>query len=77
MSSWDTNSWSTFCDPHRELICRNKWHPGISEISKPPEIAVGMHLNIKHVNIKPLFSKDLLQPLSKAYLWNNSFFHLL
>ena len=25
--------------PHWELFCRNKWHPGISEISSPPEIA--------------------------------------
>ena len=23
MSSWDTNPWSNFCDPHSELICRN------------------------------------------------------
>ena len=30
MSSWDTNSWSNFCDPHWELVCRNKWLPGNS-----------------------------------------------
>ena len=28
MSSRDTNPWSNFCDPHWELICRNKWHSG-------------------------------------------------
>ena len=32
MSSWDTNPWSNFCGPHWELICRNEWHPGTSEI---------------------------------------------
>ena len=32
MSSWDTNPWITFCDPHQELICRNKRHPGTSNI---------------------------------------------
>ena len=38
MSSWDTNPWSNFCDPHWKLICHNKWHPGTSEISTPPDI---------------------------------------
>ena len=36
MSSWDTNPWSNFYDPHWELICCNKWHPGTPEISTPP-----------------------------------------
>ena len=36
MSSWDTNPLSNLCDPHWELICYNKWHPGTSEISTPP-----------------------------------------
>ena len=44
MSSWDTNPWSNFCDSHWELICRNKWHPGTSEISTPPEIAASTYL---------------------------------
>ena len=35
MSSWDTDPWSNFCDPHWELICPNKWHLGTSEISTP------------------------------------------
>ena len=35
MSSRDTNPWSDFCDPHWELICPIKWHPGILEISTP------------------------------------------
>ena len=48
MSSWDTNPWSNFCDPHWELICRNKWHPGTSEISTPLEIAVGTHFHAPH-----------------------------
>ena len=48
MSSWDTNPWSNFFDPHWELICRNKWHPGTSEISTPPEIAVGTHFHARH-----------------------------
>ena len=37
-----------FCDPHWELICRNKWHPGTSEISTPPDIAVGTHFHAQH-----------------------------
>ena len=37
VSSWDTNPWSHFCHPHWKLTCRNKWHPGTSEISPPPE----------------------------------------
>ena len=45
VSSWDTNPWSNVCDPHWELICQNKWHQGTSEISIPPEIAVGMHFH--------------------------------
>ena len=48
VSSWDTNSWSNFCDSHWELICCNKWHSGISEISTPPEIAVRTHFHAWH-----------------------------
>ena len=48
MSSWDTNPWNHFCDPHSELISHNKWHPGTSEISTPPEIAVGTHFHVRH-----------------------------
>ena len=43
MSSWDTNPWSNFCDPHRELICHNKWHPGTSGIFTTSKIAVRTH----------------------------------
>ena len=39
VSLWDTNPWSNFRDPHWELICRKKWHPGTSEISMPAEVA--------------------------------------
>ena len=52
MSSWDTNPWSNFCDPHWEFICRNKWHPGTSEISTAPEIAVGTHFHVHNVALK-------------------------
>ena len=45
MSSWDTNPWSNFCDPHWELIYHNKWHPGTSEISTPREVAEGAHFH--------------------------------
>ena len=48
MRSWDTNPWSNFCDPHWEPICCNKWHPGTSEISPPPERAVGTHFHAQH-----------------------------
>ena len=48
MSSCNTNPWSNFCDPHWEIICQNKWHPGTSEISKQPEIAVGTHFHAQH-----------------------------
>ena len=48
MSSWDTNPWRNFCDPHWELICHNKWHPRTLKISTPPEIAVGMHFHSRH-----------------------------
>ena len=46
MSSWDTNSWSNFCDPHWELIFHNKWHPGTLEKSKPPKMAVETHFHV-------------------------------
>ena len=46
MSSWDTNPWSNFFYSHWELICPNKWHPATSEISAPPEIAVGTQFNV-------------------------------
>ena len=26
VSSWDTNPWSNFCDPHWKLISHDKWH---------------------------------------------------
>ena len=45
MSSWDTNPWINFCDPHWELICHNKWHLRTSGISTPWEIAVGRHFH--------------------------------
>ena len=56
--SWVTNPWSNFCDLHRELICRNKWHPGTSEISKTPEIAVGtdFHARTWHQNYPSIFT---------------------
>ena len=43
MSPQDTNPWNNFCDPHWELICHNKWHPGTSKISTLPEIATTAH----------------------------------
>ena len=50
---------NNFCDPHWELICRNKWHPGNSEISAPQEIAVGTHLYAQHGNkTTPIFLLD-------------------
>ena len=33
------------CDPHWELICHNKWHPGILEISTALEIAIETHFH--------------------------------
>ena len=48
VSSRDTNPWSNFCDPHWELICCNKWQPGTSEISTPPDIAVETHFHAQH-----------------------------
>ena len=44
----DTNPWSNFCDPHWKLIRLNKWHPGTSEISTSPEIAVVTHFHAQH-----------------------------
>ena len=41
-------SFYAFDDPHWELICYNKWHPGNSEISTPPEIAVGTEFHARH-----------------------------
>ena len=37
-----------FCDPHWDLICHNKWHSRISEISPQLEIAVGTHFHAWH-----------------------------
>ena len=48
MSLWDTDPWSSFSDPRWELICRNKWHPGTSEISTTPEMAVGTLLHARN-----------------------------
>ena len=50
VSSWDTNPWSNFCDPHK--IC----DPGTSEISTPPEIAEGTHFHPQHgTKTNPVF----------------------
>ena len=58
MSSWDTNPRSNFCEPHWELICRNKWHPGTSKISTPPEITVVTHFHTRtsHWNYLSIFT---------------------
>ena len=48
MSLWDTSPWSNFYDPRWELICRNKWHPEIFEITTLLEIAVGTHFHAWH-----------------------------
>ena len=48
VSSWDTNPWSNFCDSHWKLICCNKWDAKTSEISTPPERAVGSHFHAQH-----------------------------
>ena len=45
---WDIDPWSNFCDPHWELICRNKWQLATSGISISPEIAVGTHFYARH-----------------------------
>ena len=47
-NSWEINPWSNFFDPHWELIWRNKWHPWTSDISTPPEIALGTHFHAWH-----------------------------
>ena len=52
---WDNNPWSIFCDPHWELIWCNKWHPGTSEKSTPPEIAVGTDFHGGHETKTTLF----------------------
>ena len=55
-SSWDTNPCSDFCDPHWELICHNNWHPGTSEISTPPEIALGILFHVqRRTKVMPVF----------------------
>ena len=36
-----------FCEPHWQLICHNKWCPGISEIFKPLDIVAGMHFHVQ------------------------------
>ena len=48
MNSWDTNPWSNFFDPDWVLTCHNKWHPRSSEISTPPETAVGTYYHVWH-----------------------------
>ena len=48
VSSWDTNPWSNICDPHWELISRNRWHLGTSEISTALEIVVGTYFHAWH-----------------------------
>ena len=55
MSSFNTNPWSNFCDPHWELINRNKWHPGTSEISTPLEIAVNTSMREHGTKTTPVF----------------------
>ena len=30
--------WCNCCDPHTELACHDKWHPGTSGISTPKDI---------------------------------------
>ena len=39
-----------FCDPHWEPIWHEKWHPGILEISTPPEIAGETQFYMGHGN---------------------------
>ena len=63
MSVWDTNPLSKFRDPHQELICHNKWHPGTFGISTPPKIVVGIHFNVKHGTKLPQYFCMLIEPL--------------
>ena len=37
-----------FCYLHWQPLCRNKWHPGTSEISTVPEIAVGTQFLVQY-----------------------------
>ena len=48
-------SWSSFCDPHWELTCRNKWHPGISEVSAGKNTR-GVLVLCFHMEVHPIFS---------------------
>ena len=41
----DTNHWRNYFNPQWELICHNKLHLRASEISTPPETAVGTHFH--------------------------------
>ena len=45
MSSWDTNPWCDFCDPHKEIVCCKKWHAGSLKIFTAPEKFVGTHFH--------------------------------
>ena len=48
VSTWNSDPWGNFCDPHWEVICSNKWHPGTLGIIAPLEIAVGTHFYAWH-----------------------------
>ena len=66
--SWETNPWFNYCDPNWELICCSKWHSGTSQVSTPPELAIGTHFHVQHITktTQYLYMK-MEKPLGKYF----------
>ena len=61
--------WSSFCDPHWELICLNKWHPGTSEIFTSLEIEVGTHFHVQHCTKTTTKTTPVFLPVDGEASW--------
>ena len=61
------NRWSNFCNPHWELICRNKWHQGPQKYSHNRKWLYG-HTSMLDIALKVLRHFYLLmKPLGRYF----------
>ena len=74
-SLWDTNPCSNICDLNWELIYRNKWHSGTSEISSPPELALGTLFHARNGTIVSQYFYLLIEKALGRYFQVRSLYY--
>ena len=74
LSSWGTNPWSNFYDPHWEVIYRNQWSRELRNIHIT-EITVGTHFHAQHGFKLPHYFYLLMEkPLGSYFQFRSPYY---